>query len=119
MTHYVEYFELHPISISLHLLSISLPVNLSLPLSYYLPVFIIPISFSTLSGALQSKQPNKFKQQHYGLPHVMFLINPVFETIIHLAFNSFKHDFTLKVISLPNKAKLASQLNTISYSFQT
>jgi hypothetical protein len=84
-------FHLSPSS-----LSISLPVTLSLPLSYFLPVFIIPISFSIFSYAPQSKQPNKIKQEHYGLPHVLFLIEPVFETVIHLAFIFHSLSFTFK-----------------------
>jgi hypothetical protein len=44
----------------------------------------------------------------------MFLINPVFETVIHLAFHSFKHDFTLNSNSLSKQSK-ASQ--SIEYNF--
>jgi hypothetical protein len=66
MTHYADYFELQHSSISLHLvyLSFSLLLYLSLSLSHYLPVFIIPISFSIFLYAPQSKLPNKIKQEH-------------------------------------------------------
>ena len=59
-------------------LSVSLPITLSVSSTVTCPHFTT-ISFSTHSCALQSKQPNKFKQEQYGLPHVLFLISPVFK----------------------------------------
>ena len=109
MIHYVEYFELHNVSISLHLVHLSLSLLLYLSLS-----LTIHLSSSFLFLLAHLRVPCKANNQtslskNTMVPHVMFLINPVFETVIHLAFHSFKHEFYLKtVISLPNKSK-ASQ----------
>jgi hypothetical protein len=66
MIHYIDYFELQHASISLHLVYLSLLLYLSLSLTIYLSSSFL-FSFSIFSYAPQSKQPNKIKQEQYGL----------------------------------------------------
>ena len=78
MIHYVEYFELHNVSISLHLVHLSLSLLLYLSLS-----LTIHLSSSFLFLLAHLRVPCKANNQtslskNTMVPHVMFLINPVF-----------------------------------------
>jgi hypothetical protein len=105
MFHYVDYFELQHAYISFHLvyLSLSLLFSISLSLTIYLSSSFL-FSFSIFSFAPQSNQPNKIKQEQYGLPHLIFVIKLLFETVIHLAFIHFLLPFQSNFSSKQSKA---------------
>ncbi len=98
-----EAYHLSTFLHSLHLvyLYLSLLLCLSLLLSPVPILFLF--SFSTHSCALQSKQLNKFKQEQYGLPHVLFLISPVFKQwfIWHLIHSSWFSNWCKLVMRNP------------------